>query len=259
MELVVLVDNIAGKSCRAEYGLSYVVYDDIDVIFDTGHSDLFLKNADILGCDINNIETVVLSHGHWDHGNGMNFIQNKKLICHPDVFVKRYRKIDNKYNGLSYSLNDIENKFDILLSSEPVELSENITYLGEIPRIMEFECSDTQYTLEDNNPDYIIDDSGIVVDTNKGLVIVTGCGHSGICNTIEYTRKISNNKRVYTVIGGFHLREVNDQLKKTIEYLKNSGIDTIYPSHCTSFEVQIELSKYLKINQVKTGDRILIE
>ena len=96
MKLSVLTENTAGAYFFAEHGLSYFIeYDNKKILFDTGASDVFLKNAEKLKIDINSADCIVLSHGHWDHGNGLKYLQNKPLICHPTVFFKRYRKAEN--------------------------------------------------------------------------------------------------------------------------------------------------------------------
>jgi 7,8-dihydropterin-6-yl-methyl-4-(beta-D-ribofuranosyl)aminobenzene 5'-phosphate synthase len=101
MKLSVLTENIASGYFTAEFGLSYLIeHDDETILFDTGHSDNFLRNAKRLNIDIDKVERVVLSHGHWDHGNGLKYIKNKDLICHPNAFIKRYRRNDNFHIGL---------------------------------------------------------------------------------------------------------------------------------------------------------------
>ena len=94
MKITVLTENVAGGKLLAEHGLSYLIeIDDEKILFDTGHSDVFLKNAKTLEIDIENeVKTIVLSHGHWDHGDGLRFIENKKLITHPASFSKRFGK-----------------------------------------------------------------------------------------------------------------------------------------------------------------------
>ena len=100
MKITVLVDNAPGGELGAEHGLSYLIdHNNYQLLFDTGHTDLFLRNAEKLGFELAKIETVVLSHGHWDHGNGLVHIKNKTLISHPYAFIKRYRKKDNSYIG----------------------------------------------------------------------------------------------------------------------------------------------------------------
>ena len=116
MKLSVLTENVASGYFTAEVGLSYLIeHDDGTILFDTGHSDNFLRNAKRLNIDINKVKTVVLSHGHWDHGNGLKYIKNKDLICHPNVFIKRYRRNDNFHIGLDLSFKKLKRRFKIIV------------------------------------------------------------------------------------------------------------------------------------------------
>lgn len=235
MKLVVLSDSKAMDGFTSEHGLSFLIeVDQKKILFDTGASDLFLRNAQNLEIDMDQVDTIVLSHGHWDHGNGLEYLNGKPLLCHPDCFVNRYRKQRNGHLGLSLSRTEIENRYDLTLSRDQVQISQHLYFLGEVPRINDFEAKATKYMLDGGNEDYIMDDSGLACITGKGLVVISGCAHSGICNMVEHARKVTGINRVEGVIGGFHLRAINDQTRKTIEYLKSTGIKRVYPSHCTT-------------------------
>ncbi len=156
MKLSVLTENTASGKFYSEHGLSYYIESDINILFDTGHSDIFLQNAKKLNIDIDKVDTIVLSHGHWDHGDGLRYISNKKLICHSDVFQKRYRKNGDlpagrqgENIGLELSFNELKNKFDIVYTRLPFEVSKNIIFLGEVPRNNSFESKTTTFELED--------------------------------------------------------------------------------------------------------------
>ncbi len=257
MELTVLTENVAGGCFIAEHGLSYLIEcDDNKILFDTGHSDVFLKNAEQLKINLDEIKTLVLSHGHWDHGNGLKYIEDKNLICHPDSFIRRFRKADISYIGLDLSYEEIKSKFNVIVSKEPYKISENIIFLGEIPRLNSFEAQTTSFVDENGIDDFVPDDSAIVINSKKGLIIITGCGHAGVCNTIEYAKKITSRNKVYGVIGGFHLKDADIVTKKVIEYFKKEKIEKIYPSHCTELPALAEFYNNFKINQLKTGMKI---
>jgi len=254
MKLTVLTENTASGNYTAENGLSYFIeYDDKNILFDTGHTDLFLRNAKKLNVDVNQVETVVLSHGHWDHGNGLKYLENKQLICHPNCFIKRYRKNEHFNIGLDLSYAKLKNRFDILLSREPYYISENIIFLGEIPRINSFEAQTTTFVDENRNDDFVLDDSALAIRLKDELVVVSGCAHSGICNIVEYAKKITGLKKVKVVIGGFHLIENNNQTKQTINYFKEQNSTQIFPSHCTKFPALVAFHNEFKIKQVTTG------
>jgi 7,8-dihydropterin-6-yl-methyl-4-(beta-D-ribofuranosyl)aminobenzene 5'-phosphate synthase len=234
MKLVVLSDAKAMDGYGSEHGLSFLIeVDNQPTLFDTGASDVFLKNARILGMDLNGLDRVVLSHGHWDHGNGLQYLDNLPLVCHPGCFVRRYRKSGRENLGLALSKTKIEAKFDLRTSSEALKLSENLYFLGEIPRVNDFEARSTKYQLEDGQADFILDDSGLACITEKGLVVISGCAHSGICNMIEHARQVTGVYRVEAVLGGFHLSGLNVQARSTIQFLHDLGVHQVLPSHCT--------------------------
>ncbi len=253
MKLTVLTENVASIGFTAEHGLSYLIEDDIKILFDFGQSDMFLKNAEKLKISLDDINTIVLSHGHFDHGNGLKYLKDKKLICHPDVFIKRYRKTDNINIGLSLDEKQISERFHLIKSKTPFMISNNIFFLGEIPRINDFEAKTTSFVKEDNSEDFITDDSAIAIRSPKGLIIITGCGHAGICNTIEYAKKITGLKKINTVMGGFHLKENDLQTQETIKFFKKQNIQNILPSHCTELPALAEFYNAFKIKSVKVG------
>ncbi len=114
-------------------------------------------------------------------------------------------------------------------------------------------------TKEENMiDDFVNDDTAIVYKSEKGLFIITGCSHSGICNIIEYAKKICEDNRIYGIIGGFHLFDASKRLDRTIEYLKENSIKWLYPCHCVSLKAKIEMAKQMQINEVGVGLEINI-
>lgn len=168
--------------------------------------------------------------------------------------MKRFRKKDNKYIGLDLSLEEVRDRFNLVTAATLFHISPEIIFLGTVPRQMDFERASDFFIDEHGKEDTVEDDSALVCLTAKGLVVISGCAHAGICNTIEYARNVTGEKRVQAVIGGFHLRAKNEQTRLTIEYLKNLGVPKIYPSHCTSFPALVLFYQAFKINQVLTGD-----
>jgi 7,8-dihydropterin-6-yl-methyl-4-(beta-D-ribofuranosyl)aminobenzene 5'-phosphate synthase len=258
MNISVLTENTASKNFLAEHGLSYLIeIDDQKILFDTGHSDVFLKNASMMGIDIEKeTETVILSHGHWDHGNGLRYIKNKKLIAHPDAFIRRFRKKDLSPVGLSLTREEIKNKFRLIETKEPFQVTSNLFFLGEIPRNNDFEAKSTNYTDDFRNEDFIPDDSALAAIVNGKLIVVTGCSHSGICNITEYAKKVTGIPKAEAVIGGFHLKEIDEQTRKTIEYFRNEGTRRVFPSHCTELPAMAAFYHEFKNQQIKTGQVI---
>lgn len=253
MKLYTLTENTASGKFLAEHGLSYFIEHDVNVLFDTGHTDTFLKNAKRLNLNVDKSDTIVLSHGHWDHGDGLKQLKNKKLICHPEVFQKRYAKGRDYNIGLDLSYEEMHERFEIITSSKLYPISKNITFLGEIPRLNNFESQITTFTLENGDEDFVIDDSGIVIKLDNEIIVISGCAHSGICNMIEYAKTITGINKIRAVIGGFHLKHNNIQTQETIKYLKKQEVKELYPSHCTELPALAAFHDEFNIKQLKAG------
>ncbi len=239
----------------AEFGLSFFIEcKGRTILFDTAQSGLFLENAKIMELPAHNADFIVLSHGHFDHGNGLEHLKAGKLICHSGCFVKRYRKTDRSYIGLKLSEDEIAAKFNLTTTDKPYQLFDGAYFLGQIPRLTDFESKVTHFVFEDGSPDYVMDDSAIALKLSKGLFVITGCGHSGVVNTLEYAKKVTGEKRIFGVFGGFHLKKNGRQTQETISYLKDNNVKHIYPSHCTSLAAMAEFYKVFKVRQIKTGE-----
>lgn len=263
MKLRVLVDNntYIDKYYLGEPGASYYIEDGgTKFLFDVGYSDIFFKNADSMDIELEDISSIVLSHGHDDHTRGLKYYFDKKhnhkvsLYAHPNAFNIKISK--GKNIGAPLTMDDLKDKCELILSKVPLHVSENIMFLGEIPRTNDFEVPySLGQEIRDGEmyDDFLIDDSALVYTTDKGIYIITGCSHSGICNIIEYAKKVTNDERVLGIIGGLHLFKVDNRVYKTIEYFKENNIKELYPCHCTSFAVKAEIHKAIPINEVGTG------
>lgn len=263
MKLKVLVDNntyIDQYFC-GEPAVSYYIEDEgVKLLLDVGYSDLFLKNMNHFGINLEEINTIVISHGHDDHTKGLKYLfeqesrRNISIIAHPDAFKE---KVLNELKICSPILQqELAQKCNLILSKEPMKISKNLIFLGEIPELNDFENRKPigkQLTNNTYTDDYVLDDTALAYKNKDGIYIITGCSHSGICNIIEYAKKVCNDERVLGVIGGFHLFEVNEQVIKTINYIEKNKLIELYPCHCTSFSVKAEMYKSLPIKEVGVG------
>lgn len=262
MNIHVLVENNEGIGYESEHGLSlFLEIGELKILFDTGQSALFIKNAVKMGIDVNKAHFVVLSHGHYDHGNGLSYLINKELVCHIGSFVKRFRNRDGSEIGLPLTLKEAQERFILRMSDAPTELYKDVFFMGGIPRKYDFESSKLFSYLESGQGDSILDDSALVVKSEKGNIIISGCSHSGICNIVDHAISITGDVRTYAIIGGLHLKHKDLQLEETIKYLNAIGVKKIYPIHCTDKLVVDHMKEKMlgtSVMTVRTGDAFTI-
>jgi len=254
VKIIVLNDNRKNSDeFENEHGISlYIEAYGTRILLDAGRTEIFKNNAKKLGINLDNLDAIILSHGHYDHGDGLKYIDEKtKLICHPECNNYRRSKRTKKFGGINQSKEELAYKFELIPSAKPYEIVENIFYLGQIERNNDFEAKTFPMTIEDGSDDVVLDDTGIAIKTANGLIVLSGCAHSGICNTVEYAKKITKEERVLAVIGGFHLKEIDEATNKTINYMIDNNVENIYLAHCTSDEVCEEFEKCIP-NKAKT-------
>lgn len=217
-----------------------------------------------------NLDFLVISHGHIDHTWGLvpliklyteakieSIKYNKPtLIAHPYAFLYKEYEVDQEIGSL-ISEEKLSKNFNMNLSKEPVWISDKIGFLGEIERKNDFENKIPIGKFEVNGvkvDDYLIDDSAMVYKSSEGLVLITGCSHAGICNIIEYAKKICKENRIADIVGGFHLLDPSkEQLEGTIEYFEKEDINEVHACHCTDLKSKIALSKVVNLKEVGSG------
>lgn len=271
MQLTVLVDNntLIDRYFLAEPGLSFLIEDEnISVLFDTGYSDIFIKNALKMGKSLSHLDYIVLSHSHLDHTWGIEpmirylaeleiehrSFSRPALVAHPESLTGASVEGFQEFGALM-SKDRLAKHFDLRLSKQSHFLTEHLVFLGEIPRTNDFEGSIT-FGKKDGSTeeDRVVEDSALVYQTSEGLVIITGCSHAGICNTIEYAKQVCNDARILDVIGGFHLQNPSQrQLEGTISYFKTLCPAEVHACHCTDLASKIALSRVVPVKEVGVG------
>lgn len=243
------------KPILAEHGFSLFIRTDRDhevrtMLFDFGFSPTgAARNARKLGVDLQQVECLALSHGHADHWGGLKGLMKASgrrrmpLVMHPDVFRgSRYTKQQDRIYRLPKLTRAYieEAGVDLRETKAPYEmLGGNVLFLGEIERLTDFEGNATNSFYEERGEeksDYFDDDSSIVMFLKgRGLVILSGCAHAGIINTVSYARKKTGEDQIYAVMGGFHLtdRKTKDQLSPLLRALQQINPQYIVPCHCT--------------------------
>ena len=261
MKIYILNDNVANNGFKAEHGLSYFIEaNGRKMLFDTGPSDVFLRNAKKQKIDPDEAEIIALSHGHWDHTNGLaeknrgKTLEGKPLLAHPDTFIYRYSLRRYAHHGAPITEDEANAHFNLIYSREPYKIDEGIIFLGEIPRRTSFESSKVLAIKSDRQNDYIKDDTAIAVIEQNKLHIVTGCSHSGIINIANYAKEITGFSQIETIIGGFHLQGSGMQTIETINHLEKLRVPNLYPSHCTMDPALTMLRERVPCGEVKSGD-----
>ncbi len=256
MKIYGLNDNRKIEGFESEHGFSILIEKgNFSLLFDSGETDVFIRNAKTLSLDLQKLDGVVLSHGDYDHANGLKFLKPQDKIsvyAHPSIFDYRISKRRNVYAGINQAKGEIEENFNLVLSKEPLEIYKDIFFLGEIERQNQSEIN-LPMTNKDGSDFLHLDDVGLAVKTEKGLVIISGCAHSGICNTIRHAIKVTGEKRVRAVLGGFHLKDIDEKLNYTINFLNELSVEKVILAHCTSERCILEFEKRLTAKTLVFG------
>lgn len=252
----ILCDNTVGpvSGTLGEHGFAALVESPGGaLLFDTGQGATLLANAQRLNKDLHRVETVVLSHGHYDHTGGLLPLLRscgpKRLLAHPALFAPRYRVKDTGDAiaiGIPYSEEYLLGqgaRFDF--SREPREVAEGVLLTGEVPRRTDFETGDRGLYGDPVKAtvDLLPDDQSLVIRGERGLTILLGCCHAGLVNTIEAARHLTGEDEVYAVVGGTHLGFcAGNQLEQTIQALRRYRVKKICAGHCTGFAAAARLA-----------------
>ena len=247
-EIAIIVNNVSDcPGLISEHGLSmYVRSGDLKIIFDAGQEgSIFENNIRKIGIDMQSVNTLVLSHGHYDHTGGVPAVLSAcgevDVYAHPDIWSTRYsvREDRVKSNGISLdSYAAIHNLPDssLHLSESYTKLTDTVGITGYIPRINSYEDTGGPFYFDKDGkePDPISDDQALWIKTAKGVVVCAGCSHAGIINTLRYVQKVSGCEKIHAVIGGLHLVNAKEErIEKTIAALDEFRLDLIVPCHCT--------------------------
>jgi 7,8-dihydropterin-6-yl-methyl-4-(beta-D-ribofuranosyl)aminobenzene 5'-phosphate synthase len=247
LRLTAVVDNLAQREgLLAEHGLAFFVEaDDSRILFDTGQGDALWQNARELGVPLDRLDAIVLSHGHYDHTGALAEVLKQApaaaIYLHPAAAEPKYLRNaspPHRYAGIPVagrrSLEAASGR--VVWTQAPQAVTPGVTVTGEIPRRTAFEDTggpffrDAACETEDSVPD----DQALVLETVAGVVVLLGCAHAGVVNTLERVAEIANRSQILAVAGGMHLRSASeDRLRKTADALEAFGAGTILPCHCT--------------------------
>jgi 7,8-dihydropterin-6-yl-methyl-4-(beta-D-ribofuranosyl)aminobenzene 5'-phosphate synthase len=259
VEIRVLSTMLASAGL-GEWGFSAVV--DVDgrrILFDTGaRPDTVLQNARELHVDLSNVTDVILSHNHPDHTGGLLTLRRDVMQKNPAALTRAHAgkgiALERPGGWIARMKKDYEAAGGTLIEHDrPVELLPGVWLTGPVPRVHRernwtgnLRVLTAEGSIEDNIPE----DMSLVIVTGRGLILLSGCGHSGIVNTLEYTRKSISPEHVHAAIGGFHLYEASDAtLAWTAEKLRGFGVEYFLGAHCTGIEVTHKLRELLGLKR----------
>lgn len=256
IRITTLSENTANYGFLAEWGLSILVeVDEAKILMDTGLSFSAVHNAQLLGIDLSAVDFVVLSHGHADHTGGLREVLRRrgevKVIAHPDIWAAKYARPEHdkeRYIGTPSAAEEMESlgaRFS--LTRDPIHLTERVMTTGEIPMVSGYEVIESNLLVKEGGilrPDTLADDLALVIDADFGLVVILGCAHRGMVNTLRRAKALTGKEQIYAAIGGTHLfRAPEDRVTQTIADLKEMGIQKLGVSHCTGFPASSRLAR----------------
>lgn len=214
MKATIIYDNTAEEGYQSGWGLSCLV--DQKILFDTGKApDPLFYNMDRLNVDVNKIEAVVISHDHWDHAGGLWELLKKRkglTVYACPGFSADFKKKVKRLGGT------------LIEAESHLRINQNISVTGEIPG--EYKGSS-------------MPEQALMVKTERGITVITGCSHPGIVMMIQKAKAIFPRERIALVLGGFHLMNQNRKnIESIVSAIKDMGVEKIGPTHCTGQEAQ---------------------
>ena len=274
LRITALADNVVGSpGVLAEHGLSLLIEaDDRRILFDTGQGNVLRHNLSSLGISLDPLDALVLSHGHYDHTGGiataLDECQPRAIYIHPEALKRKFAKREEappRSIGIPESSRKALRAREELIvwTRSPTEIIPGVWCTGEIPRVNAVDDREQLFFLdEDGGVPALIDDQALLVETIRGLVVVAGCAHAGVVNTVEHVCRIACQESIHALVGGLHLgRASHKSLEETGSALGRRNFQFLAPCHCTGMRAHAYLRArfHSLIRDIGAGSSLVIE
>jgi 7,8-dihydropterin-6-yl-methyl-4-(beta-D-ribofuranosyl)aminobenzene 5'-phosphate synthase len=267
-------DHVAAPNVLAEHGLSMLIEaDDWRILFDTGQGEVLRGNADALGVSLYPLDAVVLSHGHYDHTGGLagllQEVSPSAIFLHPTALQQKYAKSENPPHrsigmpeSSRQSLDAVRNQ--IVWTRSATEVVAGVWCTGEIPRVPANGSSEPGFFLDGDcrELDPLTDDQALFIETSNGLVVIAGCAHAGVANTLDRVSALTGCGEVFAVIGGLHLwQAAHPELEASANAMSGRKTRILAPCHCTGMGAHSYLRGrfHSLVRDVGAGTRLVLD
>jgi len=211
VKITILAEDTAGpRGTVGEHGLAiWIETDGRVVLFDTGQGLALRQNASVLVLDLSRVEVIIVSHGHYDHGGGLSDAiascsSTAPVFLHPCALLPKYTPPDREIGIPRLAETQVSR---VIAIREPQQVLPGVWTTGEIPRLTAFEDTGGRFYRDSSctTPDPLLDDQALFLESSQGLVVILGCAHAGVINTLERVRQLSGTRKIHAILGGMHL------------------------------------------------------